>query len=379
VVRKLQLLLPGVRIWLDVDNLSDLGRLEESVADAAVFVIFLSATYFRSANCRHEMYTALALNRPIVTVRETDEDKGGASVDALQRECQQFCVEAAPAAYPAYLGPEEALRRVFGREPIMWSRVNDFQTVSLKMIAVQIIQYLPYYVKNPGELRRGLCLRGELGPVSLTRPVTLLVSRANAMAQSLAEEISLAAGSPSITSPIVIMDAEDFLEQGEVRAFSSPPEQSTMLLLYLNEETFKSSDGRLADVVKRARDALIELVLVHEQKPSCGARPFGDLLKQTPELLKAPPYKIYDKVAVPLYPSAEHREVSLRRVLIAMGATRVRRLAYLRTPSFGKSPSSRSLSLPLSVIRRLNLAQSSKASRSPVRETEESATEEQAA
>ena len=38
VVRQLQLLMPGVKIWLDVDNLDDVGKLEESVADAMTFM-----------------------------------------------------------------------------------------------------------------------------------------------------------------------------------------------------------------------------------------------------------------------------------------------------------------------------------------------------
>lgn len=52
LVRQLQLVLPGVRIWLDVVNLEDISKLEEAVDDAAVIVVFLSKNYFASANCR---------------------------------------------------------------------------------------------------------------------------------------------------------------------------------------------------------------------------------------------------------------------------------------------------------------------------------------
>ena len=63
VVRQLQLLLPGVRIWLDVDNLDDVGRLEESVRDAMTFLVFLSVGYFKSFNCRRELDAALGSRR----------------------------------------------------------------------------------------------------------------------------------------------------------------------------------------------------------------------------------------------------------------------------------------------------------------------------
>merc|ERR1719197_1738328 len=113
VVRRLQLLLPGVRIWLDVDNLEDVGRLEESVRDATTFLVFLSAGYFKSFNCRRGLYTALASNRPFIPIHEADVDKGGASIEALKAECREHCVEVAPPAYPSYSGPGEMLARVF--------------------------------------------------------------------------------------------------------------------------------------------------------------------------------------------------------------------------------------------------------------------------
>jgi len=53
--------------------------------------------------------------------------KGGATVADLKAECRRCCTEAAPAAYAAYGGPDEALSRVFAQEPVEWLRVRDFQ------------------------------------------------------------------------------------------------------------------------------------------------------------------------------------------------------------------------------------------------------------
>jgi nucleoside-triphosphatase THEP1 len=66
----MQLLLPGLRIWLDVDSLDDIGQLETAVTDAAVIVVFLSRGYFSSRNCRREIYAALHRNQPVVCVLE---------------------------------------------------------------------------------------------------------------------------------------------------------------------------------------------------------------------------------------------------------------------------------------------------------------------
>ena len=46
-----------------------------SINDSAVFVMFLSTGYFESANCRHELYAALAAKRPMVVIREADTAK----------------------------------------------------------------------------------------------------------------------------------------------------------------------------------------------------------------------------------------------------------------------------------------------------------------
>jgi len=73
IARKPQLYLPGLIIWLDVDDLDDVGRLEEYIAESAVVLIFYSKGYFRSVNCRREFYHAVALEKPIVVVYDGDD------------------------------------------------------------------------------------------------------------------------------------------------------------------------------------------------------------------------------------------------------------------------------------------------------------------
>jgi hypothetical protein len=89
----------------------------------------LSVGYFESANCRRELYAALAAGKPIVAIREADTTKGGATIADLKAECRRSCTEAAPAVYRAYSGPEEALSRVFAQELVEWVRMRDFQVI----------------------------------------------------------------------------------------------------------------------------------------------------------------------------------------------------------------------------------------------------------
>ena len=322
VVRRLQLLIPGVRIWLDVDNLEDVSRLEESVADAMSFLVFLSAGYFRSFNCRRELYAALGSNRPFIPIFEADAAKGGASLAVLQAECRENCVEAAPDAYPSYGGPDEMIRRIFWEtEPIVWVRVNAFQLESLKAVALRMLLHSPYYVSDPAELADGVMVPGETGPFAFGGPVTILVCRGNRGAFHLAEEVKKTAGkgrcsAATSAAVVVIREAEEALEG----ANAAPLSGHVVLLLYLNEKTFLDPGGAVARLVQVAMDRRIAVVLVHEQDPSCGGVPFRNYFQQTPQVLQQQPYKLYDTVAVPLYPAPEHRKVSLRLVLSGMGA-----------------------------------------------------------
>ena len=323
-MRQLQLLLPGIRIWLDVDNLEDVGRLEEAVADATTFLVFLSAGYFKSFNCRRELYAALASNRPFIPIFEADAAKGGASIEALQAECREHCVEVVPPAYPSYGGPHEMIARVFEEaKPIVWVRVNIFQLVSLKAVALRMLLHSPYYASRPAELADGVMVPGQAGPVAFSGPVTILVCRGNVGVLDLSELVKTAAGegrgstaSAEAVTAVVIRDAEEALEG----ANAAPLSGHVVFLLYLNDKTFLDAGGVVARLVQAAMDRRIAIAMVHEQDPICGGVPFRNFFQQTPQVLLQPPYKLFDTVAVPLYPAPAHRTVSLRLILTSMGA-----------------------------------------------------------
>ena len=112
----LKLLMPSIRIWLDVDNFDDVGKLEASVNMSASFIIFLSKGYFASYNCRRELYTALGFPKPLISVWEADENKGGATLEQLAQEVRDCWDENEPSA-------DEVLMRVLDDEenvPIPW-------------------------------------------------------------------------------------------------------------------------------------------------------------------------------------------------------------------------------------------------------------------
>ena len=82
IKRQLQLLLPGVVVFLDVDDLKDIGDLEGYVRATGVMLFFLSRRYFQSRNCLREVRASLEQEKPLVLVQEQQEDKGGGPLDS---------------------------------------------------------------------------------------------------------------------------------------------------------------------------------------------------------------------------------------------------------------------------------------------------------
>ena len=257
-----------------------MGRLEEAVADAMSFLVFLSAGYFKSFNCRRELYAARGSNRPFIPVFEADAAKGGASIEALKAECRENCVEVAPPAYPSYRGPDEMLARVFEEaKPIVWVRVNAFQLESLKAIALRMLLHSPFYASRPAELFAGVTVPGEAGPVAFSGSVTILACRGNKGAFGVADEVKAAAregGGSTASEMVMIRDADEALEG----ASAAPLSGHYVLLLYLNDKTFLDAGGTVARLVQAAMDRRIAIVLVHEQDPSCGGRPFRHFISR---------------------------------------------------------------------------------------------------
>ena len=142
-----------------VDDLKDIGALEDYIQRSQVILFFLSRGYFRSQarsrrrpvppsgsfgsqrtrvccnprhsprltarllachqNCLREIRSSLEQSKPIVLVQEADPDKGGATLQALRGEC-----------------PEDLQPDIFekGWTHTIYMRVVEFQRVSLKTI-----------------------------------------------------------------------------------------------------------------------------------------------------------------------------------------------------------------------------------------------------
>ena len=73
IKRLLQLALPpSMSIFLDVDDMKDIGSLEVYIDQSQVILMFVSRGYFSSRNCEREIRQATKSAKHIVLVHEAD-------------------------------------------------------------------------------------------------------------------------------------------------------------------------------------------------------------------------------------------------------------------------------------------------------------------
>ena len=157
-----------------------------------------------------------------------------------------------------------------------WHRVQEFQRISLKLIAEDLLLGCPSTVAE--QLSKGLSFSGELtcAKLSLEQSVTLLVSPHNPGAEALANELKDTFTKIDIRRTGDTNEAQVTSQQHNSSRlpqwFSGP---NPYFLLYLNGRTFLGDDGELlADQVRAVhRRHPRAIVLVHENvvdDPRCG-------------------------------------------------------------------------------------------------------------
>jgi len=324
VKQRLQLLLPGARIFLDVDDLESIDALESYVQESAVVLILLGSTkYFESPHCHREVAAAKTSELPLILLHDSDPVKNGSPLDELRDAC-----------------PLELREFVFGgdvaRPVVPWHRAPDFQLISMKLIAEAVLAPSPPYRDQLRAPHPSLYLPGEISRCALVflAPVCVWVSESNDGACSLANElISICPALSLVTAPVYLheMHSEPLCplqllpvnDDSAVGAAPAPTDSSAseaaVMLLYLNQRTF--SDPRLAEEVRQVWAHGGKVVLVHENDPAKHGCAFGRLFSMTPaDLLEA---NLFGAVAVALHPGEQFRAVSMRLLAMVLGARKV--------------------------------------------------------
>ena len=275
-----------------MDDLQDIGKLEEYVEATGVIMIFVSKGYFKSGNCLREARCTLDKKKPIALMH--DPVRGGAPLEAIKAdEC-----------------PEEMLGPVFaGREVIEWHRIKDFQIISLKLLAHQLLLGCPSdqgSFNHLGKDSLGIFLPGEISRTRLafSAPVRLYVSANNPGASATAALLSQAMTGLLVTeappqqldpdgpvaSDTMTKSLSGWLGTWRGRLGHTPAPQGggaevTHMLLYLNDHTFVGREGvALAVEVRAALARDLPLLMLHENDVANGGCPFARFFETTPKV-----------------------------------------------------------------------------------------------
>ncbi len=239
---------------------------------------------------------------------------------------------------------------------IRWLKEMEFSSAALNLIYHFMLSNLPYYQDNPHELLEGIIVPGEIGGVKLESSVDVIVCAQNAGAKEIALEVKEFIELNSSAQMIQIHDAVDFLrkmkgdcaesdeedvslsdnnvEEGAIISTAKTGkntgtnrscEKNAFLLLYLNKYTFEDSQSIDVEnpiwVTEACMRNGIKVVLVHETDEAMGACRYYTYYEQVPSRMLSPPYNFLDDLAVRLYSKKVHRDVSIKKICVKLGAT----------------------------------------------------------
>ena len=370
VKQRLLEMVAGLRVFLDVDDLEEIGNLERYIDDSRAVLVFCSKGYAQSKNCMVELRAAVVRAKPLIALLETEDKHGGVTRDQMCEQLTRGCKSAAAqqsltdaetkelvhlqrrpsvsaerltdllarfdasedvwmsaeASYKkwglpwpsigAHHGdptPQELEAALFKNAVIEWNRIGPMQDVTMRLIAEQtaVIEDDLGTTYVQGELIR---VASVLHPLTHGLKHHLYCSPYNEGAEDLAREV---ASERKLTALSYSTDV-GALPQCEA------------MLIYLTARTWTSGEmsASFAREVEAAMRSGKRLVLAHEM-PGIGqagrhAVDFGSFFHadQTPSTLwSVGGVGIYDTVAVPLK-GGRWRETSMALLAKAIASGR---------------------------------------------------------
>jgi len=342
---------PSLRVFLDVDDLKEIGDLEGYVRRTQTVLVFCSDGYFFSKNCMRELLSSVHLKKEIITVLELDRNKGAMTkgdikahlVQAEIRYAQWEMLETFCERGWALPVDQMLYGALFESKPIEWNRIADFQDVTLRLVAERLLPtgHEPTFIAGALKYTGGV----TLSPPSIGS-WHVYCSKHNLGAAELMRELAN-------QQRLEALAATDQFERLR---------HCARMLVYLDARTWQSGtmSADFAVEVEAAMDADVPLLLAHEMPGEAQeGRHAIDFDKffvcesgtTPPNLLKR---QIYAKIAISLK-GDEWRLPSMVRLAEALGATMV------QTRNVVEPKRKRSLSLFRRSRRRTTLSSESSA------------------
>ena len=254
-----------------------LALCSTDVEASAVIMIFVSKGYFKSKNCLREVRCTVDKGKPIALAHDSATYLSTYMPFATIRDTE--C-------------PSEMQSILREHEVVPWHRIQEFQRVSLKLLAEQLLLGCPVGVSGPFQEgnKIGLFIPGELPLQSkaLQRRV-VYASPHNPGALAVAKDLTASMGGrlevtgdfKAITENKVDAAKKISLHRQVttvLTARDTTVQRTAVFLLYLNDETFLHAAGKtLAEELRtvRAKGSTVQVIMVHENENERGGCDFG--------------------------------------------------------------------------------------------------------
>ena len=329
--------LPSCCIFLDVDNLSK-GSGTEQIDKSGSVLVYLTRAYFQKMNSMKELYRAVVNRRPIIVVLEPDASQDGgmsqSDIEALLTDAHidRFKLrkrytawkdkgEVAADGFDHAPGGADVAAALFAIKPVEWSRLPQFQDVTIRLIAQKGVLHGSEELYMQGEV--------AMDKVTLPRPFNgrrfhLFCSEHNAGAAEVAAELQ---------------QSDVWQTNGKVHcaslSYTTDPlalDECDHMLLLLDDRTWTSGETskQLIEHLYAAMRLGVRVQCVHEFPSLVGphrhecefARMFSE--QWTPAHLQAGVGNLYKEIALSLK-AEEWRKpglVSIARKLSECGGER---------------------------------------------------------
>jgi hypothetical protein len=398
IKKELELLVPTIKVFLDVEDLDNIGGLETKIEESDVTLLFLTDGYFASWNVLREVrhavmidvasphatrasneaaqrrraaaLDAISTSTNIIVVLEREEIHNVLPLDKMLLQCPEFigcedhvnkydeqcsrCLEcpvnirkhlqarAQPKGGSDKVAVSERLQTDGGAVAaggvVTWMRAKHFKLVCLKQIVQQLLIAADYV----GSSDTGLNLRGELCQLVLVtpprgaRPCVLIHSGLHLSSELLAKLPQVTSGLEilAIDNPGLGIHTEESL-QGDIH-MALRRGVAPRLVVVLHEGVFLNK--RVLASLMEALDLRVPIVLVHEKEETRGGCSFGRLIDECPGHLKArrgfSELRLFDPIAIEWSHHPIVQPVSLRLLALAVGAVPLKKRKWYQRDSW---------------------------------------------
>ena len=141
VKNRLQEMMPDLSVFLDVDDLEEIGDLEGYIDRTVTVLVYCSDGYFRSKNCMRELVASTMKAKPIIALIDPDASRGGLSLEQVRERLVSAESRYGAWGFDAATTPSGSALydHLFAREPIEWNRLGVFQAVTMRLIAERLL------------------------------------------------------------------------------------------------------------------------------------------------------------------------------------------------------------------------------------------------